>query len=101
MAILPSSILKHLTAKAIDNTEALKSIPNANIDGSVLIQAHNNTGNYYLFYKDAIRAFLMAGYPEKKAIAYIDKWVDYDLVNIRYIDEYKMIGFDPESLKVI
>jgi len=103
MAKLPSSILKQLTARAKERTTKLKSMDNPDdvkaLENTPLIKAHIKTGNYYLFYDDVIRSFLISGYSENVAEKYINTWKEYDLVDVWYLDRNKIIGFDAEELE--
>lgn len=94
MARLPSSILKQLTARAKERTKTIKSANDPQTEDTTLIKAHNKTGNYYLMYDDVIRSFLLTGYSEKAAEGYIKTWREYDMVDVWYLDTYKLIGFN-------
>ena len=99
MAKLPSSILKQLTAKAKERTEKIKSIEDANVSETPLIKAHTKTGNYYLFYDDVIRSFLITGYSETAAEKYIRQWKDYDMVDEWHLDKHRILGFDATMIE--
>ena len=94
MAKLPASLLKQLSAKAKDSTEKIRSSGHPVGDLQVLMKANEKTGNYYLMYDEAIRAFLIAGYGETAAEKHIKLWKDYDLADVWYLDKYKIIGFN-------
>jgi hypothetical protein len=99
MAKLPSSILKQLTARAKDKTKKIKSLEGTDASDTVLIKAHDKTGNYYLMYSDAIRSFLVAGYSENAAEKYIKTWNEYDMTEVWYLDTYKIIGFNTVEIE--
>lgn len=100
MAKLPSSILKQLTAKAKERTEMIKSIEDAgNVSDTPLIKAHIKTGNYYLFYDDVIRSFLITGYSENAAEKYIRQWKEYDMVDEWHLDKHRILGFDANMIE--
>lgn len=103
MARLPASVLKELAAKAIDRAEKATSAVNENDNSTLgpLMLAHKETGNYYLMYNDAVRAFLIAGYSEKTAEKTIKSWYDYDLISIMFKGSYKLIGFDAGIMEAI
>ena len=92
MAKLPASILKQLSARAKERANLVNAMDESNKD-TPLLKAHKKTGNYYLMYEDAIRSFLVAGYDEKTADKYINIWKNYDLIDVWYLDKYKLIGF--------
>jgi len=98
MAKLPSSILRQLSARAKEKTKMINS-QNVDVSDTPLIKAHNKTGNYYLMYDDVIRSFLITGYTENVAEKYIKVWKEYDLVDVWYLDTYKLIGFDASEIE--
>ena len=99
MAKLPSSILKQLTARAKERTNKIRSNEDFDSSDTVLIKAHNKTGNYYLMYSDVIRSFLVAGYSENAAEKYIKTWNEYDMAEVWYLDNYKVIGFNAGEIE--
>lgn len=99
MAKLPASLLKQLSAIAKDSTEKIKSTGSPIDDDRVLMKANERTGNYYLMYDRAIRAFLIAGYSESAAEKHITAWRDYDLIDVWYLDKYKIIGFNAHEIE--
>ena len=99
MARLPASLLKQLSARAKDSTEKIKSTGYPIGDSQVLMKANEKTGNYYLMYDEAIRAFLIAGYGESAAEKHIKLWKDYDLADVWYLDKYKIIGFNSTMIE--
>lgn len=99
MARLPASILKQLSALAKDRTEKIKSTGDPIGESQVLMKANEKTGNYYLMYNDVIRTFLIAGYGETTAEKHIKLWKDYDLADVWYLDKYKIIGFDFNTIE--
>lgn len=99
MAMLPSSILKQLTARAIKRTEKIKSAVDVDKIDTPLIKANKKTGNYYLMYDEVIRCFLLAGYSEMKAEKYIKLWKENNLADVWYLDSYRIIGFAPNEIE--
>ena len=99
MAKLPSSILKQLTARAKDKTNKIKSIENVDFTDTPLIKAHTKTGLYYLFYDDVIRSFLITGYSENAAEKYLKQWNEYNMIEVWYLDKYKIVGFDYDQIE--
>ena len=92
MARLPSSILKQELARAVDKASKIESHKDS-VNYSVLMKAHEDTGNYYLMYKDVIRSFLLEGYSEEKAEKYLKHWYDYDIISVEWVEGYKLVGF--------
>lgn len=98
MAMLPSSILKQLTARAKERTEKIKST-DADASNTPLIKAHEKTGYYYMMYDNIIKYFLIAGYGEKAAMKYIKLWKEYDLIDEWYLDSFRIVGFDAGEIE--
>lgn len=47
----------------------------------------------YVIYQEAVKAFMMEGYSEQKAIKHITTWLDNDFLTTRYTDTgYRLIG---------
>jgi len=99
MAKLPSSILKQLTARAKDLKDRMSSIDGTLPESHILLEAYEITNNYYLMYPDVIKAFLIAGYGESAAEKYISAWQDYELIDIKYLQRYKLIGFNDREIE--
>lgn len=56
-------------------------------------------GCYYVLNKEVIKSFILEGYSEKRANCHITKWLDYDLITVRYdCDGTKYIGFPKGGL---
>lgn len=89
MGKIPSTIFRELYRKSKDRTEKIGSA-----DGENPVYAMSKQdGCYYVSYKEVMQRFLIEGYSEKKAMAHIQKWIDYDLIFQRYNNGYKYIGF--------
>lgn len=52
----------------------------------------------YVLYQTAVKAFMMEGYSEQKAIKHITTWLDNDFLRIRYDGVYRYLGIDRDVM---
>jgi hypothetical protein len=89
----PSTIFRELYKVSKDRSKKAESIGGTNH----IIEMEKQDGCYYVPYKEVVSNFLVEGYSERIANVHIDKWVDYDLLFIRYSDGFKYIGFNKKG----
>lgn len=85
----PNTIFRELYKKSKERYKKAESIGGSN----PIIEMDKQDGCYYIPYKEVVSNFLIEGYSEHKATIHIDKWVDYDLLFIRYSNGFKYVGF--------
>lgn len=90
MGKIPSTIFRELYKKAKERNDTI-----AQIGADSPVYTMNQADKcYYILYRDVVQKFVLEGYSEKKALAHIQTWADYDMIAIRYNGNYKFVGFD-------
>ncbi len=90
----PSTIFRGLYRKCRDRSAKAKSTDSTN----AVIDMEQQDGCYYVPWKEVIQNFMVEGYGERKAIAHIEKWLDYEMITTRYSNGFKYIGFPKKGV---
>ena len=92
----PNVIFRELYRHEKRKTMMVNSVSDAVKDR--IAKLGEQDGCYYIPYKDVVKAFMIEGYPENKAIKHITSWIDNDLITDRYSEGYHLIGFHEEVM---
>ena len=91
MGRTPNVIFRELYRNAKKKIDKINSLDD-NINKPMIAQISKEDHCYYVYYQDVVKAFMMEGYSEEKAVKHIMKWLDNDFLTARYMDKYKLIG---------
>lgn len=92
----PSIIIKEQAAKAKKKRDMIASVEHTG--ESVLEKASKKYGQPCGFYEDLIKAFMIEGYPTKRAEKHISEWADRDILDIFWMDGYHVVAYDRGAL---
>lgn len=92
----PNVIFRELYRKEKRKRDMISSVSDAVKDRITVMSEQDRC--YYIPYRDVIKAFMIEGYSESKAIKHVTTWIDNDLISDRYSEGYHLIGIHEDVM---